>query len=109
LSADGYDIVSLTPHRMATFYLAPGNHELKLESGDVSPMVSFDAAAGGEYFFRLEYEHVCSATSLRDLSVSLSEQPNTGNADLTEIAIEPGKLTEILARSNQAIGESAPR
>jgi hypothetical protein len=75
LSADGTKIGSLTPHKMVTFYLFPGYHELILQSGETSPGASFKAKAGGEYFFRLDYEHVISATSLRDLSLSLTMQP----------------------------------
>jgi hypothetical protein len=75
LSADGTKIASLTPHKIVTFYLFPGYHELTLQAGEISPGVLFKAEAGGEYFFRLDCEHVVSATSLRDLSLSLSMQP----------------------------------
>jgi hypothetical protein len=75
LSADGAKIASLTSHKIVTFYLLPGYHELTLQSGEISPSALFKAEAGGEYFFRLDYEHVVSATSLRDLSLSLSMQP----------------------------------
>jgi hypothetical protein len=101
LSVDGNDIVSLTPHHIATFYLRPGYHELTLRSGEISPSASFNVEPGEEYFFKVDYEHVVSATSLRDLRVSLSLQPNTGDADeLREVAIDQSKLTEILALSN---------
>jgi hypothetical protein len=75
LSADGTKIASLTPHKIVTFYLFPGYHELTLQSGEISPGALFKAEAGREYFFQLDYEHVASATSLRDLSLSLSMQP----------------------------------
>jgi hypothetical protein len=101
LSVDGNDIVSLTPHKIATFYLLPGYHELTLRSGEISPSVSFKAEPGEEYFFKVDYEHVVSATSLRDLSVSLSLQPDTGDADeLREVTIDLSKLMQILALSN---------
>jgi hypothetical protein len=101
LSVDGNDIVSLTPHKIATFYLLPGYHELTLRSGEISPTASFKAEAGEEYFFKVDYEHVVSATSLRALSVSLSLQPNTGDADeLREVTIDLSKLMQILALSN---------
>jgi hypothetical protein len=59
---------------MATFYLFPGYHELTLRSGEISPGASFKAEPGGEYFFKADYEPVVSATSLKDVSVSLSMQ-----------------------------------
>jgi hypothetical protein len=75
LSADGNKIASLTPHKIVTFYLFPGYHELTLQSGEICPSALFKAEAGGEYFFQLDYEHVVSAASPRGLSVSLSMQP----------------------------------
>jgi hypothetical protein len=101
LSVDGNDIVSLTPHKIATFYLYPGYHELTLQSGEISPTASFHVEPGEEYFFKVSYEHVVSPTSLRDLRVGLSLQPNTGDADeLGEVTIDLSKLMEILALSN---------
>lgn len=101
LFADGKNVASLSPHQIATFYLVPGYHELTLQSGEVCPKASFETRAGGEYFFRADYEHVVSATSLRDLRVSLSMRPNAGDAEeLREVSIEPSKLTEILTQSN---------
>jgi hypothetical protein len=75
VSADGNNIVSLTPHNIATFYLYPGYHQLTLRAGEISPCASFTAAPGEAYFFKVDYEHVVSATSLRDLKVSLSLSP----------------------------------
>jgi hypothetical protein len=101
LAVDGNDIVSLTPNKIATFYVFPGYHELTLRSGEISPTASFKAERGEEYFFKVDYEHVVSATSLRDLRVSLSLQPNTGDADeLREVPIDLSKLMQILALSN---------
>jgi hypothetical protein len=101
VSADGHDIVTLTPHNIATFYLSPGYHELTLRAGEISPCASFTAASGGEYFFKVDYEHVVSATSLRDLKVSLSLEPNAGDADeLREVKIDQSKLMDILEQSN---------
>jgi hypothetical protein len=101
LSVDGNDIVSLTLHRIATFYLLPGYHELTLRSGEISPSVSFKAEPGEEYFFKVEYKHVDSATSLRDLRLSLSLQPDTGDADeLREVTIDLSKLMQVLVLSN---------
>jgi hypothetical protein len=101
LFADGQNVGSLSPHQVATFYLVPGHHELTLQSGEICPRASFETRAGAEYFFRADYEYVVSATSLRDLRVSLSVQPNAGDADdLREMTIDESKLTEILAKSN---------
>jgi hypothetical protein len=101
LSVDGNDIVSLTPHKIATFYLCPGYHELTLRAGEISPMASFKAEAGEEYFFKVDYEHVVSATSLRDLKVSLSLEPGTGDAvELREVPIDLSQLMQVLALSN---------
>jgi hypothetical protein len=101
LFADGQNVGSLSPHQMATFYLVPGYHELTLQSGEICPRASFETRAGVEYFFRADYEYVVSATSLRDLRVSLSVQPNAGDADdLREVAIDESRLTEILTKSN---------
>ncbi len=99
--ADGNKVVALTPHKSATFYLIPGYHELTMQSGEISPTASFKAVAGEEYFFQLDYEHVVSATSLRDLRVSLSMQPNmTGADELREVTIDQNTLLEILSQSN---------
>ncbi len=101
LSADGNDIVSLTPHNSATFYLYPGYHELTLRAGEISPRASFTVTPGAEYFFKVDYEHVVSATSLRDLKVSLSSEPNAGDPDeLREVKINQSKLMDILEQSN---------
>jgi hypothetical protein len=101
VSADGNNIVSLTPHNIATFYLYPGYHQLTLRAGEISPCASFTAAPGEEYFFKIDYEHVVSATSLRDLKVSLSVEPNAGDADeLREVKIDQSKLMDILEQSN---------
>jgi hypothetical protein len=99
--ADGNRVVALTPHKSATFYLVPGYHELTMQSGEVSPSASFKAVAGQEYFFQLDYEHVVSATSLRDLSVTLSMTPKiTGADELREVTIDQSNLLEILSQSN---------
>jgi hypothetical protein len=67
----------------------------------VSPSASFKAVAGKEYFFQLDYEHVVSATSLRDLSVTLNMQPKiTGADELREVTIDQTTLLEILSQSN---------
>lgn len=99
--ADGNRVVALAPHKCATFYLLPGYHQLAMHSGEISPTASFKAVAGKEYFFELEYEHVVSATSLRDLSVTLSMQPKMMGADqLREVTIDQTDLLAILAQSN---------
>jgi hypothetical protein len=99
--ADGNRVVALTPHKSATFYLVPGYHELTMQSGDISPTASFKAVAGKEYFFQLNYEHVVSATSLRELSVTLSMEPKMTDADeLREVSIDQSNLLAILAQSN---------
>ena len=99
--ADGNRVVALTPHKSATFYLVPGYHQLTMQPGEISPTASFKAVAGNEYFFELEYEHVVSATSLRDLSVTLSMQPKMTDADeLREVTIDQSSLLAILAQSN---------
>jgi hypothetical protein len=99
--ADGDRVVALTPHKSATFYLFPGYHELTMQTGEISPSASFKAVAGKEYFFQLDYENVVSATSLRDLSVTLNMQPTITGADgLREVTIDQSKLLEILSQSN---------
>lgn len=99
--ADGSRVVALTPHKSATFYLVPGYHELTMQSGETSPTAQFKAVAGKEYFFQLDYEHVVSATSLRDLSLTLKMQPKmTGADELREVTIDQSKLLEILSQSN---------
>jgi hypothetical protein len=111
LSADGNKVVSLTPHQSATFYLAPGYHNLIMQSGEISPMATFRAQRGQQYWFRLDYEHVVSPTSLREPSVSLTMQPQNPNTDdVREVPIEEGKLFEILKKSDPhgfGIGDSA--
>jgi hypothetical protein len=74
---------------------------LTLQAGEISPTASFKAVGGGEYYFQMDYEHVVSAISLRDLKVSLSMQPRmTGAEDLREVSIDQSNLLEILAQSN---------
>ena len=110
VSADGNNIVSLTPHNIATFYLYPGYHELTLRAGEISPSASFTAAPGAEYFFKVDYEHVVSATSVRDLKVSLTSEPNAGDPDeLREVKIDQNKLIDILEQSNpRGLGPASP-
>ena len=59
----------------------------------------------------MNYEHVVSATSLRDLSVSLTMQPKGPDADdVREVTMEQSKLLEILKKSSPhgfAVGVSA--
>ncbi len=100
--ADGNRVVSLTPHESATtFYLVPGYHELKMQSGEISPTATFKAVAGGEFFFQMDYEHVVSATSLRDVSMSLTMQPKmTGVDEAREVTIKQSDLLAILSQSN---------
>jgi hypothetical protein len=101
VSGDGNRVVALNPHESATFYLFPGLHELTLQSGEITPTASFKAVAGQEYIFQLAYEHVVSATSLRELSVSLSMEPEIKGADeLRELTIDQSNLLAILAQSN---------
>ena len=98
---DGNRVVALTPHKSATFYLVPGYHELTMQSGEISPTAAFKAVAGKDYIFQLAYEHIVSATSLRELSVSLSIQPEIQRADeLREVTIDQSDLLAILAQSN---------
>lgn len=111
LCADGNKVVSLTPHQSVTFYLAPGYHELTMQSGEMSPRASFRAEVGQQYWFRLNYEHVASATSLRDLSVSLTLLPNGPDADdVRQVTMEQDKLLEILkkSRSDSAVPGATP-
>jgi hypothetical protein len=99
--ADGNRVVALTPHKSTTFYLVPGYHVLALQSGEMSPSAAFKAVAGKEYFFELDYEHVVSSTSLRDLSVTLRMQPKIMGADeLREVEVDPATLLQILSQSN---------
>jgi hypothetical protein len=101
LSADGNPVASLTPHQSVTFYLAPGYHELTMQSGEISPMASFRAEVGQQYWFRLNYEHIVSATSLREPSVSLTMQPNGPNEDdIRAVTMQQGKLLDILKKSS---------
>jgi len=101
ISADGNKVVSLYPQKIATFYLVPGYHEVTMDAGEISPSASFKAEAGAEYFFHVDYEHVVSATSIRDLKVTLSMEPEIADAvELREVVIEQSKLMEILAHSN---------
>jgi hypothetical protein len=44
-------------------------------------VVFFQAEGGQQYWLRLNYEHVVSAASLRDLTVSLTMQPKGPDAD----------------------------
>jgi len=100
LFADGNPVVSLTPYESATFYLRPGQHELTMQSGEISPSVSFLAEMGQQYWFKLNYEHVVSATSIRDLGVSLTMQRNIPDGDeIREATIEQSRLLEILEKS----------
>jgi hypothetical protein len=72
-----------------------------MQTGEISPTASFKAVAGKEYFFQLDYENVVSATSLRDLSVTLNMQPTiTGADELREVTIDQSKLLEILSQCN---------
>ena len=80
LSLDGNDIGSLNGDKLATFYVLPGYHQLVLRSGEISPIASFEAAPGGEYFFKVSYDHVVSEKSPRGLRVSLTTEPATGAA-----------------------------
>ena len=99
--ADGNRVVALTPPKSATVDLVPGYHELTMQSGEISPNVSFKAVAGKEYFFQMGYEHVVSPTSLRELSMTLTMQPKiTGADELREVTIDQSKLLEILSQSN---------
>jgi hypothetical protein len=52
-----------------------------MQSGEMSPVVFFQAEGGQQYWLRLNYEHVVSAASLRDLTVSLTMQPKGPDAD----------------------------
>jgi hypothetical protein len=101
LSVDGNAVASLTPHERVTFYLAPGYHELTMRSGEISSMVSFHAEVGRQYWFRLNYEHVVSATSLREPSVSLTMEPNEPNEDdIRAVLMMQGRLLDILRKSS---------
>jgi hypothetical protein len=95
MSVDGKDIVSPNRDKVATFYVSPGYHQLVLRSGEISPSASFKAAPGGEYFFKVNYEHVVSARTPGDLSVSLSMQSGAG---------ETGELREARIDSKRADG-----
>jgi hypothetical protein len=100
LSADGNPVAFLTPHESVTFYLVPGYHELTMQSGEISPMVSFQAEVGRQYWFRLNYEHMVSATSLREPSVSLTMQPNGPTEDdVRAVTMQQEKLLDILRKS----------
>ncbi len=101
LSVDGNVVASVTPHESVTFYLAPGYHELAMRSGEISPMVSFGAEAGQQYWFQLNYEHVVSATSLREPSVSLTMEPKgPKDDDIRAVIIMQEKLLDILKKSS---------
>jgi hypothetical protein len=101
LSVDGNAVASVTPHESVTFYLAPGYHELAMRSDEISPMVSFGAEAGRQYWFQLSYEHVVSATSLREPSVSLTMEQNEPNDDdIRAVIIMQERLLDILRKSS---------
>jgi hypothetical protein len=97
--ADGNRVVELTPPKSATFYLVPGFHKLTMQSGEISPAVTFKAVAGKEYFFQLDYEPV--ATSLGQLSVTLNMEPKMkGAEEPREVTIKQSDLLTILSQSN---------
>jgi hypothetical protein len=75
LSVGASKIGSLASHKGVALYVFPGYHELTRQSGEISPSALFKTEAGGEYFFRLEYEQVVASTSLRGSILSLSMQP----------------------------------
>jgi hypothetical protein len=101
LSVDGNAVASLTPHESVTFYLAPGYHELTMRSGEIAPKVSFRAEAGQQYWFRLNYEHVVSSTSLREPSVSLTMEPNGPDEnEVRAVTMQQARLLDILKKSN---------
>jgi hypothetical protein len=68
MSLDGHDIGRLKRDEIATFYVLPGYHQLALRSGEIGPTASFRAVPGGEYFFKVKYDHVVSEKSRRGLS-----------------------------------------
>jgi hypothetical protein len=99
--ADGNRVVALTPPKSATFYLVPGYHKLTMQSGEISPAVTFKAVEGREYFLQLDYEPVASATFLRQLSVTLNMEPNIRGAEESrEVTIKQSDLLAILSQSN---------
>jgi hypothetical protein len=99
--ADGNRVVALTPPKSATFYLVPGYHKLTMQSGEISPAVTFKAVEGREYFLQLDYEPVASATFLRQLSVTLNMEPNMRGAEESrEVTIKQSDLLAILSQSN---------
>jgi hypothetical protein len=101
LSVDGNAIRSLTPHESVTFYLAPGYHVLTMRSGEISPMVSFRTEAGQEYWFRLDYEHVVSPTSLREPSASLTLEPNEPDEDdIRAVTMAQEGLIDLLKKTS---------
>jgi hypothetical protein len=82
-----------------------------MQSGEISPMASFRAEVGQQYWFRLNYEHVVSATSLREAIASLTMLPKGPDADdVREVTMAQSKLLDILKKSSPhgfAVGVSA--
>jgi hypothetical protein len=98
---DGNKVGSLSLHKILTFYVAPGYHEITIRFGPNSPTAAFMAEAGQDYFFQMDYEHTMSMLSPISLSITLTQQQGIADREkLQEQKIDAKKLNEILAMSN---------
>jgi len=101
LLVDGNKVESLGLHKILTFYVAPGYHEVSTRLGPNSPTVAFTAEGGQDYFFQMDYEHAMFPTSPSQISLTLTQQQGIVDQEkLQEEKIDAKKLDEILAKSN---------
>ena len=71
---DGNKVDSLGFHKILTFYVAHGYHEVSTRLGPNNPTVAFTAEGGQDYFFQMDYEHAMFPTSPK------SDQPHPDSA-----------------------------
>lgn len=98
ISVDGNTLKSLGNHKIATFYISAGYHEISARFTN-SPIAAFKAEAGKEYFFQMDFEHGFS--NLSPMSLTLTQQNGiVDRENLKEEKIDSAKLNEILEKCN---------
>jgi hypothetical protein len=99
VAVDGNKIASLGLHKILTFYVSPGYHEVNSRVGQFNPTVSFKAEAGQDYFFQMDWEH--GLTTFSPMSLTLTQQNGIVDREkLKEENLDSARLNEILEKCN---------
>jgi len=113
VTLDGEKILKLGNHKLVTFYIEPGKHELSLKFGNRNPTALVNAVAGQEYFVHADCEVSVERAFFNGpnaVSLSLEVERGIENPDKVKPeALDDAELSEVYAVSLRGLPKPSQR